>query len=34
VHTRLDITFTVGYVSRFMECPTMEHFNAVKRVLH
>ena len=25
VHTRLDLAFTVGYVSRFMERPTVEH---------
>jgi hypothetical protein len=25
--------FAVGYVSRFMECPTTDHLNAVKRVL-
>jgi hypothetical protein len=34
VHTRPDIAFTIGYVSRFMERPTTEHLNAVKRVLH
>jgi hypothetical protein len=33
VHTRPDITFVVGYVSRFMERPTTEHLNAVKRIL-
>jgi hypothetical protein len=33
VHTRPDIAFAVGYVSRFMESPTTEHLNAVKRVL-
>ena len=25
--------FTIGYVSRFMENPTTEHLNAVKRIL-
>ena len=25
VHTRSDITFTVGYVSRFMEDPREDH---------
>jgi hypothetical protein len=33
VHTRLDITFTVGYVSRFMEKPTTEHLAMVKCIL-
>jgi hypothetical protein len=30
VHTRSDIVFAVGYMSRFMERPTMEHLQAVK----
>jgi hypothetical protein len=25
VHTRPDLVFSVGYVSRFMQRPTMEH---------
>ena len=25
VHTRLDIAFAIGYMSQFMERPTMEH---------
>jgi len=33
VHTRSDIAFAIGYVSRFMENPTTEHLNAVKRIL-
>ncbi|XP_034601248.1 secreted RxLR effector protein 161-like [Setaria viridis] len=33
VHTRPDITFAVGYVSRFMEGPTTEHLAAVKWIL-
>jgi len=33
VHTRPDIAFTVCFVSRFMEKPTMEHLAAVKRIL-
>ena len=33
VHTRPDIVFTVGYMSRFMERPTMEHLQAVNRIL-
>ena len=33
VHTWPDIAFAVGYMSRFMERPTMEHLQAVKRIL-
>ena len=33
VHTRPDIAFAVGMVSRFMEAPTMEHWSAVKHLL-
>jgi hypothetical protein len=33
VHTRPDISFAVGYVSRFMEAPTTEHLAAVKKIL-
>jgi hypothetical protein len=33
VHTRPDLAFAVGYLSCFMEWPTMEHQQAVKRVL-
>jgi hypothetical protein len=33
VHTRPDITFAVGYVSRFMEKPRQEHLAAVKHLL-
>ncbi|XP_052135136.1 secreted RxLR effector protein 161-like [Oryza glaberrima] len=33
VHTRPDIAFSVGYVSRFMEAPTTEHEAAVKCIL-
>jgi hypothetical protein len=33
VHTRPDIAFAVGYVSRFMEAPTTEHLAAVKRII-
>lgn len=33
VHTRPDIAFSVGIVSRFMERPTNLHLGAVKRIL-
>ena len=33
VHTWPDRAFAVGYVSRFMERPTAEHLQAIKRVL-
>jgi hypothetical protein len=33
-HTRPDIAFVVGYVSRFMEDPCEDHWTAVKRQLH
>jgi hypothetical protein len=33
VHTRPDLSFFVGFVSRFMESPTPEHMAAVKHVL-
>jgi hypothetical protein len=33
VHTRPDLAFAVGYVSRFMERPTVEHQQAIKRIL-
>ncbi|GKE03009.1 putative RNA-directed DNA polymerase [Tanacetum coccineum] len=32
-HTRPDISFAVGVVSRFMEKPIVKHFQAVKRIL-
>jgi hypothetical protein len=32
-HTRPDLTFSVGYVSRFMQRPTTEHLQAVKRII-
>ena len=32
-HTRPDISFAVGYVSRFLESPTTEHMSAVKHLL-
>ncbi|CAM0876884.1 unnamed protein product [Alopecurus aequalis] len=33
VHTRPDLTFAVGFVSRFMQAPTQEHLAAVKQIL-
>lgn len=33
VHTRPDLAYAVGYLSRFMEKPHEDHLNAVKRVL-
>jgi len=33
VHTRPDLAFAVGYVSRFMERPMVEHLQAIKRIL-
>ena len=33
VHTRPDLAFAVGFVSRCMERPTEEHMVAVKRIL-
>lgn len=33
VNTRPDLAFSVGYVSRFMEAPTTEHWAAVKHIL-
>ncbi|XP_074378547.1 secreted RxLR effector protein 161-like [Apium graveolens] len=33
VHTRPDIAYSVGIVSRFMEKPTAVHRNVVKRIL-
>jgi hypothetical protein len=32
-HTRSDLAFSVGYVSRFMQQPTTEHQQAVKRII-
>jgi hypothetical protein len=32
-HTWPDLTFSVGYVSRFMQRPTTEHQQAVKRII-
>jgi hypothetical protein len=33
IHTRPDLTYAVGYVSRFLEQPTEEHLQAVKKIL-
>ena len=32
-HTRLDLMFSVGYLTRYMENPMTEHMSAVKRIL-
>jgi hypothetical protein len=32
-HTRADLTFSVGYISWFMQRPTTEHQQAVKRII-
>jgi hypothetical protein len=32
-HTRPDLAFSVGYVSRFMQRPTTEHQQVVKRII-
>jgi hypothetical protein len=32
-HTRPDLAFSVGYVSRFIQRPTTEHQQAVKRII-
>ncbi|XP_023732693.2 secreted RxLR effector protein 161-like [Lactuca sativa] len=32
-HTRPDISYAVGIVSRFMERPTVKHLQAVKHIL-
>ena len=32
-HTRPDLMFSVGYLSRYMETPTTKHMSAVKRIL-
>jgi hypothetical protein len=33
IHTRPDLTYAVKYVSRFLERPTEEHLQAVKKIL-
>jgi hypothetical protein len=33
IHTRPDLTYVVRYVSRFLERPTEEHLQAVKKIL-
>jgi hypothetical protein len=33
IHTQPDIYYAVGYLSRFMEMPSVEHWNAVKHLL-
>jgi hypothetical protein len=33
VNSQPDLSFSVGYISRFMEAPTAEHLAAMKRIL-
>jgi hypothetical protein len=33
IHNRPDLTYAVGYVTRFLERPTEEHLQAVKKIL-
>lgn len=33
VHTRSDISYAVGIISRFMERPTVMHMNAARRIM-
>lgn len=33
IHTRPDLTFSVGYLNRYMESLTSEHMAALKRIL-
>jgi hypothetical protein len=33
IHTQPDLTYAVGYASWFLERPTEEHFQAVKKIL-
>jgi hypothetical protein len=33
VNTRLDLAYSVGYISRFMERPTEEHLAAAKHIV-
>ena len=33
MHTRPDVMFCTGYLSRYMENPSMEHFVSAKRLL-
>lgn len=33
VHTRLELAFSIGYISRFMEEKREQHFVAVKHIL-
>ncbi|CAA6675838.1 unnamed protein product [Spirodela intermedia] len=33
IHTRPDLTYSLGYLSRCMEAPTTEHLATLKRIL-
>ncbi|XP_016902732.2 uncharacterized mitochondrial protein AtMg00810-like [Cucumis melo] len=32
-HTRHDISYSIGVISRFMQCPSRDHFDAAKQVM-
>ncbi|KAA0046865.1 putative gag-pol polyprotein, identical [Cucumis melo var. makuwa] len=32
-HTRPDISYSIGVISRFMQCPSRDHFGAAKQVM-
>ncbi|KAL0549966.1 hypothetical protein IC582_014461 [Cucumis melo] len=32
-HTRPDISYSIGVISRFMQCPSRDHLEAAKRVM-
>lgn len=33
VGTRPDLAYSIGVLSKFVECPTMVHWNAVKKLI-
>ncbi|KAA0045236.1 putative mitochondrial protein [Cucumis melo var. makuwa] len=32
-HTHPDVSYSIGVISRFMECPSKDHFGVAKRVM-